>query len=130
MPITANWTTGKWTVYYNWTCLETIIYKTITLTFKADGTFSGKDMGSKVSGTWSLTGSTLIFQFNDSWCIYSGYWPGGKSVTGTMATFDDEKLFGDFYMLMESHLAHTTKKSELSKSSIHHDAIGRQIKFK
>jgi hypothetical protein len=130
MPITANWTTGKWTLYYNWTTLGTIIYKAMAMTFKADGTFSGKDLGNKVSGIWFVNGSTIMFQLDGSKCTYSCYWPGGKSATGTMAAFDEEKQVGDFYMLMDSHFAHVTKKSDLGKSAAHHDALGKAIKFK
>ena len=121
---------GKWTVFYKWINLGMPIYKGMNLSFEDNGTFSGKDMGKAISGTWVEQGGMLIFHLTDSHCTYSEHWAGGKSVTGAIAAFDEEKQFGGFYMLHESHHAHITKRSEIDRSNIHRDVAGKEIVFK
>jgi hypothetical protein len=87
-------------------------------------------MGKPISGTWMQHEGMLSFQLDGGQCTYSGNWAGGKAAIGVIAAFDNERQYGDFYMLSDKHEYHVTKKSELSKSDIHRDGSGHKIEFR
>lgn len=75
---------GDWQLYFDWNYLDP---GDTTITYDADGTFATGDAS---TGTWSLSGRTITFQYTMS--------PRPRYI-GTMSNTEDPSKSGTWYAL-------------------------------
>ncbi len=84
--------TGTWTIFFDWSSSGN--YRTASLAFAADGTFTSTPGG---AGKWVQNGGIVALRYdNPPNTSFFGVL-AGKVVTGAMTAFGGKT--GDFYML-------------------------------